>query len=63
MLKEYKFTHSRLKIIGAIGLCVTTFGILPLKFLVPIDFETSLIFIPIVALFGMLILLGLLNES
>lgn len=55
--------HSKLKIIGLIGMCAIVFGILPLKFFVDFDFETSLIVIPILGLFGILIMMGVMNES
>lgn len=55
--------HSKLKIIGLIGMCAIVFSILPLKFFIDFDFETSLIVIPLLGLCGVLIMMGVMNES
>jgi len=58
-MNNYKFKHSKLKIIGSIGFAPTI--LIPSFLSMFIEFEW-IIFLPIAVLFGMLIMVGLLNE-
>lgn len=61
-MSEYKYKHSKLKIIGLIGLFATVILTPILVSIYDIDFETALVFPMTAFMFGILIMAGLLNE-